>query len=759
MNSVLWAYCRSSRVHIAGLLYFLIAGVLTQIPLLNYLGFEFSAFMTIPAALITGIMTLKFFDEHRIKPITKRTWLYIMGDYLLINFLLLLIPLGIISLNALVVKNCAYEKGLALYMLLPVITMIFSVSLALVIGSLFTHKKTLFVLSITGILCHILLVTYTKPQLFAYNLVLGFFPGITYDESIVDMPTLLLFREMTLLMSLLFFLLFVVGLGSWSPSRSLKDNLSDLRKTVQNNKIVWICLMTVLATVIYGFLFRSELGIEHTASDIQKQLGRRSESEHFIFYYDAGDFGMDEMIRLRSESEYHYSIVSDRIEANNGGKKIEVYLYPTAAVKQRLIGTANTNIAKPWKREIHLTSSSYGGSFRHELVHILAGDFGFPIIHASTRMGLNEGVAVAIDWETGLFTPHQYAAALMRENALGDVVDLFTVTGFAKQSGAMAYTVSGSFCRYLIDRFGMRRMKQAFANGNFVLAFNETAGSLVRDWTAFLKTVDTSQLPRETIQAYFFHQAIFYKECAREVAEKNQRAAAAIRVKDFTSAERQFSASYQDAPTAYALRGIMQSLIAQRKFTEAGTRYEQLPDQSLLRVNPSLLYLYADALYFQGNKDKALELYRTISDMKYSDSFIESSVLRRMMMVENIDPQMVYKIYYTGIDDSTRSTIIENELQMHSSSVALLYLQGSLADKMMEKEKALRSFRRVLNAASSPDLLYFTNTRIADIEYRMGRYERAKQSYWNAKNFELTPALKEYLDERIEICDAASVVN
>ena len=112
MVSIIVAYFKTTRVQIAALLYFLFAGALTRVPLFNYLGYEFSALFTIPVSIVSGILTIKFLNEHRVKPLTRRTWFYVITDYLQINFLLLLTPLVVITLNALVVKNCAYLKGL-----------------------------------------------------------------------------------------------------------------------------------------------------------------------------------------------------------------------------------------------------------------------------------------------------------------------------------------------------------------------------------------------------------------------------------------------------------------------------------------------------------------------------------------------------------------------------------------------------------------------------------------------------------------------
>lgn len=760
MTSVLAAYFRTTRVQIAALLYFLTAGLLTQIPLFNYLGYEFSAVMTIPAALISGIITLQFLKEHRTVPLTKRTWLFVIIDYFHVNFLLLLIPLIVITLNAFVVKNCAYAKGIAFYVLLPLATMIFSVSLALLIGSLFKRSKTIFVFLILLILSQVPLVTYFRSQLFAYNFVMGFFPGITYDETIGDKNTLMLYRQFSLIASLLCILIFSVGIGVLSPDNSVLKNISLLRKTIHTNKLLWLSISVAIISLTAGHLFRSELGFEHSSSDIQRGLGRRSESEHFIFYYSTESYSMKEMIRLKAEAEFHFQTASSRLETgNNKRKKIEVFLYPNAAAKQRYIGTTNTNIAKPWKKEIHLTSATFDDSFRHELIHILAAEFGFPIIRASTRMALNEGLAVAVDWKPGLFTPHQYAAALQREHALDDVVGMFTLSGFAVQSSSYAYPVAGSFCKYLIDRYGITRVKNAFPNGNFMRSFGESLENLVKDWQAFLCTVDATEIPTETVKAYFFHPSIFYKTCAREVAEKNKRAVQALRVKNYTSAEKEFAASYDDAPTAYALRGMMQSLIAQKKYSEAIVKYEELPNGSLLRIHPLLLFSAADAYFLSDNAEKAAVIYAQISAMNISEDYIEASALRKELVTEPAGRELLFALSYSGMEDSLKVTMLRKHKTHHTASFVTEYLLGSLYRGMNKYDEARLSFANVIHKSTNEELLYLANTSAADIEYHSGNYESAKQLYWNAKNYLLTQSQEEYIDERIELCDAVSLAD
>ncbi|MDP1677583.1 MAG: hypothetical protein Q8L88_12055 [Bacteroidota bacterium] len=755
MNSIIAAYFRTTRIQIAALIYFLIAGGLTQVPLFNYLGFEFSALLTIPVSLISGIVSIQFFREHQTKPLAQKTWLFIIIDYLRVNLILLIIPFVIISLNAFAVKNCAYGKGVLYFLLLPVVTAIFSVSLAIIVGVLFKHAKTMFVIIVMTILSHIVFVTYTQSQLFAYNFILGFFPGITYDETSTDLTALIIYREFTLIGSVMLIALFFGLIGKYDIRNRISQNIVILKKKWKKDRILWCVFIFCSFVLGTGHILRDKMGFEFSPSDIQEGLGRRTESEHFIIFYHSDDYSAGEMKILKTESEFHFQRVADVLKTkNSNSKKIIIYIYPNGSWKQKYIGTTNTNIAKPWKQEIHLTKGTFRSTFRHELVHILASDFGLPLIHASSRMGLNEGLAVAVDWDAGIFTPHQFSAALLRENALDNVEGLYSLTGFAKQSSTYSYLVSGSFCRYLIDRFGIERFQRVFKSGKFMVYFGESLESLVKDWKAFLKTVDATEISSETIKALFFQQSIFFKTCPREVADQNQRAVQAMRVKNYTLAENEFSSSYANAPTASALRGLFQSLNSQKKSDRVIEEYSKLPKNSSLRTNPGILLYLADAYFMNHQKYEALELYREIRRMNFSESYIEASALRKQFVIDGIDPDIFYSMMYSGSDDSVKLKIIENINGTRRNSLSLQYFKAIF--ETSGTDTSVNTLMKVTVQTVSADLKYFALLRAGKRFYNQNRFEDAKHIYWNAKNFVPTSTMSEYLDEQIELCDFVS---
>jgi hypothetical protein len=160
----------SPGVGYAALLYGSIALLCTRIPLLNYLGYEFSALFALLAGCVSGLLTVRpVEDSFRGAGDTPapRATAAAVGASAAANLLLLAIPLVIISGNALFIRNCSMAEGMAFFMLLAPVSALFGVSLGFFCAVHFAHPRTLFLL-----LCLVLL---------AYSAGLGYFtPAVFY---------------------------------------------------------------------------------------------------------------------------------------------------------------------------------------------------------------------------------------------------------------------------------------------------------------------------------------------------------------------------------------------------------------------------------------------------------------------------------------------------------------------------------------------------------------------------------------------------
>jgi hypothetical protein len=94
--------------------------------------------------------------------------------------------------------------------------------------------------------------------------------------------------------------------------------------------------------------------------------------------------------------EFHHAQIERQLPVSSR-RKIQSFLYASSAQKGKLVGAGRTNIAKPWLWQLHLNIDDLDSSLKHELVHVMAADFGFPIIRVGLNAGLTEGLAVALE--------------------------------------------------------------------------------------------------------------------------------------------------------------------------------------------------------------------------------------------------------------------------------------------------------------------------------------------------------------------------
>ena len=146
-------------------------------------------------------------------------------------------------------------------------------------------------------------------------------------------------------------------------------------------------------------------------------------------------------------------------------------------------------------------------------------------------MGLIEGVAVAADWRPSELSVHDAAAALIQMDKAPDIHHIFQWQGFWAQPSGKAYTMMGSFVRWLIDTQGMSRFKAFYGEIDFEKHFDQSSDILIMEWEAFLKSRTLSQrqlaLARYRYEYGSGNRSIFNKMCARTLAEIERKQASA----------------------------------------------------------------------------------------------------------------------------------------------------------------------------------------------------------------------------------------
>src|SRR5436309_15649381 len=229
---------------VTALTYAVVSLISTQIPLLNYLGYEFAALIGLVGSVVSGLLTI-----HLVKPVYRANdsageelTVRILGEYrqaVLLNLVALVIPLVILLTNALFVKNCSLVQGLTFFILIPVVSVLFGSAIGLLSAVHYRFSNTMFGFYCLLFLSYSAATGYFTPAIFSYNFLYGYFPGLTYDEALGLSITLALFRLMTVLVGLAFVWMSVLLVKHCSPTEtfwvkgvSLLKRLADSRHRV-----------------------------------------------------------------------------------------------------------------------------------------------------------------------------------------------------------------------------------------------------------------------------------------------------------------------------------------------------------------------------------------------------------------------------------------------------------------------------------------------------------------------------------------------
>ena len=741
----------------AALLYGSVALLCTRIPLLNYLGYEFSALFALLAGCVAGILTIRPVKEAcRTEGDTQpsRPTAGAVGASAAANVLLLAIPLLIISGNALFVRNCSMAEGMAFFMLLAPVSVLFGVSLGFFCAVHSAHPRTLFLLLCLVLLAYSAGLGYFTPAVFSYNFLYGFFPGLTYDEVILVTRTLVLFRVLTL---------FVAAVLLWAGMITVTDSRSA--------GISWRRLGTLgaglisgkrriraaaIACVLAGFyLFRCDLGFESTSAFIKRTLGAELRTAHFVLYYSPSSFTAEEIHLAAREHEFRLSQVLASFSLPDH-VFFESYIYPSPEAKQRLIGAGNTDIAKPWSGQIHISRQSLEGSLKHELVHAAAAPFGFPVVRASLSTGLVEGLAMAVDGEWGNRTLHEYAAAI-REAGIAPPIDaIMSFWGFASHQSSVSYILAGSFCRYLIDRYGMRNLMLLYRALDYRAVYGRSLRELALEWEGYLDRVPLDDEDQDGVDAIFRRPPIFRKVCARVLARRSLEARGSFGRKEFAVAESLYAGAYADGGGYEAFAGYLTSALKNGRMSVLTSSLDTviLTDEHPARYLPLFVHI-GDAFWASGEPEKAYALYSRVYRADFSEGYTEAAALRLIAMDTEAGEKILLPLFLADYTDSLRVAVIDSLLWRVPGDRVLEYMKARSLLRAGEFTDAVSALQAMDLTSADLALEALRLRYLGQALFRLGRFREARTAFWVSLNAADTDIAEEKVDAWLDRCEWA----
>lgn len=361
----------------------------------------------------------------------------------------------------------------------------------------------------------------SSPMVFAYDPFAGYFSGTLYD-TVIDASGLVTYRA-----------------GSLATLGAAIVLALHLRRTDTGGlAFAWIgrpgvalagaaCALASVAHVALG----TELGHYQTPASIAEALGGRTEGARCTVLHPRG-MRKDDVARFVRDCDAHVRQVEGWFEGK-GPDRITVYLFADVRQKAALMGAAETQIAKPWRREVYVQAAAYPHQvIGHELAHVIAGAFaGGPFKTAGDlgglvpNPGLVEGVAVAASPREGDLSPLEWARAMKDIGVLPKLRSLFAL-GFLGANSGVAYTVSGAFVEYIKNTHGAAAVREWYGGKPLPEITGASWPELEARFHAALDALPLSEAALAQAKARFDRPGIFGRRCPHVVDACRRRAEA-----------------------------------------------------------------------------------------------------------------------------------------------------------------------------------------------------------------------------------------
>jgi len=736
---------RTTRVVI--LLFLLFALVCTQIPLFNYLGFEYSALSALVCSLITGLAVFSWFKPGK----TMGEFWGSVRDVVARIGILLLLPFFVMLLNAVFVKNCALIGGIGLFLLIVPAGVLLSASLSIFIAVTdWRFKRTLFAVVYILILLHIVVVTVTGPQIYAFNPIIGYFPGVTYDESLRIESRLIVYRLGTIAY---IGLLFLAAYGRWqwrvtrAPGLLLRERFRRLAVSKLQISGAVVCIVVAGTLLIAG----EGLGLRSSDDHVRDVLGGIVEGEYVTLVYPSDEVNDSDAMNLLNLHEFLYARLARELRIGNL-RRITSFVYASPDQKGYLIGAGRTNIAKPWLWQVHVNLEDVGDVLKHEMTHVVAADFGFPLFRVGLNPGLIEGLAVAVEHEAYDEPLHRMAAQICALGISPDIETLFSIRGFIQAQPTVSYTLAGSFCRFLIDTYGIRRFKRLYKSGSFESVYRKPPEQLIRLWKRSLEKYSFTDDELRRASFLFNRPTIFMKECVRVIAELNEETATSLRNNQYESALESSDRSLEltNNPTAVILHARV--LVGLKRYEEA-RRFagRVLADSAMIQSLYPLYLTVGDAEWGMGDRAAAAKTYTTLRSIHLSSSWDEACEVRLRALQNRRLSDSLFSYFMTAHNDSLRLVQLGQLREQYPQESLLLYLTGNAFLRKNDFQEAATSYQQ---AAFEDGILEFHRLqRLGYVSFRLRRYQSARIFYWQSLNYTDNEAVMFKTREMIERCE------
>ena len=628
---------------------------LLQFPLTNVFGYEFAAINALLLSFLSALYSISYFKKFSTQD-EKPEPFRLFKAYLLFLIIPFLISVG----NSFFVGFCSFYDGVLFYLVLTLPSVIVGGAIAVIAMNTLSRFQTLIVsLIYLGILSITFFELYLNPQVYFFNPVYGYFPGTIYDEGLSVSSKLFLYRCINI--GFFGFILLVLG-------KRIKE------KKRANKKI--ILLVLILSGIFY--YFSPHLGYSTTYGRLSSELPVTLETKNFIIHTDRAI--PQEVLKLIALNQEFYLQQLELFFLVEQKEKIHSFIFRSNMQKKDLFGSGNADVAKPWLNNIYISIDTWEHTLKHELAHCVSADFGVGIfkVAAGFNPALIEGIAEAADNSYDENEIHFLAALAHNNNYKINISSILKGLNFFSSTSSLGYIYAGSFIRYLIENYGISRIKKYYATNDFESSYDVQLEEVVKNYYSFLERFELTNT-EDKAHYYFGRKAIFYKVCPRYISDRLGKGWKMYNSNNIEGARSTFIDLLDKSDNYSALLGLVLCL---EKIDSLDLAIELISDNISLFEKTSYTYnlklKLADLKAKNDNLREAKILYSDLADKNPNRQLKYIADLRMKLSEE---PERLSK-YLTGSDFDKYFILKElnNEEYYYYSFPVLISLAGILQE-------------------------------------------------------------------------------
>lgn len=545
------------------------------------------------------------------------------------------VPVIILALSAIRVRQCAPGEGLAFMVLGPGV----GSALAAVVGVWVagTAKRGGLAPWIAGGIplgsaLLGLLAFYATPTVYVFGAFAGYFPGAIYDD-LVRIPTRYLTYRASMVLTVLALAVLFDALWSSEAGRI------DLKGRAPARLGMILVSFGALGVVGASYWYGDQLG--HWVSDayVVERLGKTERGRHCLAHMPR-ETDPEDARRLIEDCDFHV----ERLRALTGlhaDEPVTAYFFRSQDEKKNLIGVGRTLISKPWRREVYLQMSRWPHPvLGHEIVHAVLSEAGRGPFAVASRFGgllpnpgMIEGAAVALAWDVrDDLDPDQWSRIMKDRQELPSARTLMSVQ-FSSLPARHAYMAAGSLVRFLIATRGIDAFLEDHRHGEV-----RALDALEAEWREYLDTVAVTLHERGVAEVALSRPSIFSAVCPHALAQLRADLAGDMAARDDERTLETCREILDIDNTEMQARAMLIGALAR-----SGKQERAEAELEALEADPSVpapivataLEEYADATWTLGNHDEAAALYDALLVMPQTDGPARQREVKRLALGAN----------------------------------------------------------------------------------------------------------------------------